>query len=52
MPRGLAGDAEAGGGMNAPFRPAEAVATATLTEYRPFIDGLRAVSILVVNPAL
>ena len=34
--------------MNAPFRPGEAVAPARLTEYRPFIDGLRAVSILVV----
>jgi peptidoglycan/LPS O-acetylase OafA/YrhL len=34
--------------MNAPFRPAEAVTRARLTEYRPFIDGLRAVSILAV----
>lgn len=34
--------------MNAPFRPAEAVALARLTEYRPFIDGLRAVSIIAV----
>ena len=34
--------------MNAPFRPAEAVALVRLTEYRPFIDGLRAVSIMAV----
>src|SRR4051812_35442303 len=34
--------------MNAPFRPAPAVSSARLTAYRPFIDGLRAVSILAV----
>jgi len=34
--------------MNAPFRAAEPVATARLTDYRAFIDGLRAVSILAV----
>lgn len=34
--------------MNAPRRPAGGVLPASLTAYRPFIDGLRAVSILSV----
>jgi peptidoglycan/LPS O-acetylase OafA/YrhL len=34
--------------MNAPFRGVETAATMRLTDYRPFIDGLRAVSILAV----
>src|SRR6186713_2919418 len=34
--------------MNAPHRPVQQSGDARLTAYRPFIDGLRAVSVLAV----